>query len=361
MTPDIHFIDLDQEETDNTQPADLDGSLAEDSPKGPSRRKLPPFLNWHILFFAAVVVIILFIVFRFLNWGTFVNPDEHFGEDFVPEAETLDLILPPPNGRSNDTNGDGVVNMLVFGNAPFADDRDSKDSLANMIAEQTGANVYNCAISDSYLATVNNFYSGVDPCDAYSLYWLVILAATKVNDGYFLDAGNTLGEEAPAEAEEVWKFLYDLDMNTIDVVTIMYDAMDYLMGRPVYNDQNDTDIQRFTGNLEASIEVLQSAYPHIRIIVMSPTYAFALDENGEYMSSDMKAYDPKGQYVLSTYVIKEADSCSAWGVSFIDNLYGTVNEDNARDYLTDNLHLNTAGRKAVAERFTKAYLRYIED
>ena len=55
--------------------------------------------------------------------------------------------------------------------------------------------------------------------------------------------------------------------------------------------------------------MLQDIYPHIRIIVMSPPYAFSdqLDENGDYISSDITRY---GQDVLSTYVIKEYGSCA---------------------------------------------------
>ena len=47
-------------------------------------------------------------------------------------------------------------------------------------------------------------------------------------------------------------------------------------------------------------------------------------------------------------------------VTFVDNLYGTINEDNAEDYLTDHLHLNQEGRKKVAERFVYA-LNYFKD
>ena len=38
----------------------------------------------------------------------------------------------------------------------------------------------------------------------------------------------------------------------------------------------------------------------------------------------------------------------------MDNLYGTITEDQAPDYLSDHLHLNPAGRKKVAERFVNA-------
>ena len=62
--------------------------------------------------------------------------------------------------------------------------------------------------------------------------------------------------------------------------------------------------------------------------------------------------------VLSTYVIKEYTSCASRGVTFVDNLYGTITEDNAKEFLVDNLHLNVKGRKKVAERFSYALHYY---
>ena len=147
-----------------------------------------------------------------------------------------------------------------------------------------------------------------------------------------------------------------IDFDKVDIITIMYDATDYLLGHNMYNFDNPTDITQFAGNLEASIELLQTTYPHIRIIVMSPTYAFAVDENGKYVSSDIQRY---GQDVLSVYSIMEWNACASRSVTFVDHLYGTITEDNAKHYLTDNLHLNKAGRKKVTERFLYA-LRYFD-
>ena len=247
-------------------------------------------------------------------------------------------------------------NIVVFGNAPFADDRGSSDNLASLIAKETGATVYNCSISGSYLAAQHtNFDPTLAPMDAYCLYWLVNLAAGVPLDGYYNDAAKALGDKTPPEAEEVVNTLKTLDFNTIDTVAIMYDATDYLLGNAMYNDDNPTDPTQFTGNLEASIEILQRLYPQIRIIVMSPTYAYAIDEDGNYVSSDIYIYN--GRDVLSTYVIKECYSANLHSVSFMDNLYGSITEDNAKEYLTDNLHLNVKGRKLIAKRF-EYFLNY---
>ena len=81
----------------------------------------------------------------------------------------------------------------------------------------------------------------------------------------------------------------------------------------------------------------------------------AVDENGDYVSSDMYIYN--GRDVLSTYVIKECYSANIHSVSFMDNLYGSITEDNADEYLVDNLHLNVKGRKLIAKRF-EYFLNY---
>lgn len=75
-----------------------------------------------------------------------------------------------------DENGQMIINdasnIVVFGNAPFADDRDSSDNLANLIAKETDTTVYNCSISGSYLAAQQlNYDPTVAPMDAYCLYW----------------------------------------------------------------------------------------------------------------------------------------------------------------------------------------------
>ena len=313
------------------------------------------FLNVHVLFAIAIIAIVGTVGYRLTHWGQKITQEEIFKDGQGSYDDSWDSILP-----LTDQDGQMVItdasNIVVFGNAPFADDRDSSDSLANLIAKETGTNVYNCSISGSYLAAQQlNYDPTLAPMDAYCLYWLVNLAAGVPVDGYFTAAADALGDNTPPEAGEVINTLKTVDFNTIDTVAIMYDASDYLMGNPMYSDENPTDPTQFTGNLEASIEVLQNYYPNIRIIVMSPTYAYAVDENGDYVSSDMYIYNNRD--VLSTYVIKECYSANIHSVSFMDNLYGSVTEDNAREYLVDNLHLNVNGRKLLAKRF-EYFLNY---
>ena len=368
--PDIEIVDLENETVQDTDfgksdifddveeyPDDKyeENDWEEEEEDHPSPKGIRRFLNLHVLFALVLLVVVGLLGYRITHWGQRVSQSDIFKDGQGSYDDSWDSILP-----LTDENGKMIVNdasnIVVFGNAPFADDRGSSDNLASLIAKETGATVYNCSISGSYLAAQHtNFDPTLAPMDAYCLYWLVNLAAGVPLDGYYNDAAEALGDKTPPEAEEVVNTLKTLDFNTIDTVAIMYDATDYLMGNAMYNDDNPTDPTQFTGNLEASIEVLQSLYPQIRIIVMSPTYAYAIDEDGNYVSSDIYIYN--GRDVLSTYVIKECYSANLHSVSCRDNLYGSITEDNAKEYLTDNLHLNVKGRKLIAKRF-EYFLNY---
>lgn len=354
-----------QDETDSSEddPQDLwggedwslDPELEEEEQEESSGVKAALFRNkWHILFAAAVIAIICLVGYRILNYGVLKNLDDYDGS-------TGDEVFDAPfsleaAGGSRTEDPDGVTTIVAFGNAPFADDRDSADSLANLIGASTKATIYNVSVSGSYLAADGaTLSSSIAPLDAFNFYWLTTAFCLRNNDYIYQDIFQTLGDSLPPDGLEAYNTLLSIDFSTVDVIAIMYDGADYLAGHNMYSDDNDTDIQQFTGNLEAGIELIKQTYPDIRIIVMSPTYAYAVDEDGNYVSSDQYRYG--NQDVLSTYVIKEYESCYRQYVTFIDNLYGTVTEDNASDYLTDNIHLNLEGRKKVAERFIY-YLNY---
>lgn len=353
--PDLDIIDLENDETteiSSFQPPS-------ETEAGGKKKGVLSHINIHVVLLAVVIIFIVGIVYKIKTWGVFIDLEEIFKDGPGTYDDTFDVILPltDADGRPVYLDYGEDTSILVFGNAPFADDRDSEDNLANMIQEMTGATVYNCSVSGSYLAALSPTLRPEEtPMDIFNFYWLWLLASSEGLEDSFMRGMETLGDNAPPEAMEVYQTLKSIDLNTVDIITIMYDASDYLAGHEMYSDQNATDIVQFTGNLEAGIELIQANYPNIRIIVLSPTYAFGIDENGNYVSSDIQRY---GWDVLSTYVIKQYASCASRSVTFVDNLYGTIDEDNAKEYLTDNLHLNVEGRKKVAQRFVYA-LNYFQ-
>lgn len=315
-------------------------------------------INWHIVLLIVLLVSVIIIIYSIRNWGEKIDLSELFPEGNTPEqeiqVEVLDNILPNLDSEGSAAAADGVTNIVLFGNGSFAEDYGTVDNVANLIAEMTDANVYNCAVPNSHLAATNTSFSAdADAMDAFNLYWLSTLATI---DNYSpCEQALESSASLPTEAEQVFELMCDIDFSTIDVIGIMYDATDYLEGRPVFNPENHTDIQTYYGNLTASLELLQRYFPHIRIIVMSPTYAYAIDSDGNYVESDIYVYN---EFPLSTYSQMLEQSAANAGVSFVDNLYGTVNLYNANDYLIDNVKLNKDGKQKLAERFVYALQYY---
>lgn len=364
--PELDIIDLESESNledagYDVMPAPNQENLPTEGGRG-RKRSLLSRVNLHVIFLIVIVLFVAGIIYKVMTFGVHVDLSEIFKDGPGDYEDTFDTILPLIDADNNPvfTSYEDGATILAFGNAPFADDRDSEDSLINMMQKQTGANIYNCSVSGSYLATeLPDLNASECPWDIFNFYWLCTIAVgnNPLIDEEYKKGLEILGDTAPPEARQVYDTLKSVDMDSVDVLVVMYDGSDYLAGHKMYNDSDATDLTQFTGNLEAGIELLQFYYPNIRLIVLSPTYAYGLDEEGNYVSSDIQRY---GQDVLSTYVIKQYASCASRSVTFVDNLYGTINEDNAKKYLTDHLHLNIEGRKKVAERFAYA-LNYFRD
>lgn len=336
---------------------DFEDDSEEESVPGTGIRR---FLNLHVALVAVAVVVILICVSRLSNWGVQVDLDEIFKDGPGTYNNTFDEMLPLIDVNSQIVEQDSLDTILLLGNAPFADDRDSADSLASMIEEQTGATVYNCAVQNSYLTCLSDDGNFTDyPYDIFNLYNLSVISCGFDYSEPFNTAKDVLMAEGgyPEEGDYVYETLSTL--GPVDAIVIMYDATDYYMGNKMYGGYDENDVASFTGSLAASLELLRSFRPDSRIIVMSPTYAYAVDEEGNYVSSDQYTYGEED--VLSSYIIKQCETAHANSVSFIDHLYGTVTEDNAKDYLVDNVHLNVAGRALVAERLEYFLNYYIKD
>ncbi|MBQ8822327.1 MAG: SGNH/GDSL hydrolase family protein [Lachnospiraceae bacterium] len=353
---DLEIIDLDSELEEGTSQTEekTENKKKKAATPEPEEEERPDLMDiltgklGHIIFILIILIFVGLIVYKVWNWGTTVKSEydpNNISDEY--EIEVLDNFVPLINETDIVGVDDGKTTIVAFGNAPFSDDRDSEDNLARLIEEKTGATVINCAIPDTYLAFEGSSVESPESVmDIFNLYWLTTIACFDSDILYYYTEEQI--ESFPAEAVEVVEQLKTIDWETVDVITIMYDGSDYLDGREVYDIEHQTDIHTTYGNLCASIELFQQCYPYIRIIVMSPTYAFGIDDDGEYISSDIKIYN---EHPLSTYAGMMERGAYLHYVTYLDHIYGTVHEDNATQYLIDNIHLNLDGRHAVAERF----------
>lgn len=326
-------------ENDKKNPSENDLNNQQESPA-----KSGIHVNLHIVLIAAIFLIAIISAYRLYKWnkGVPLDTDTSDVDTSQFDVEPLDMILPMDSSLLAGREDDGVTTILCLGNNPFTDDR-SETGLASLITAKTGAVVYDCAFPNSSAACKYPVYNPEYTRDHFNLYYVTECFR---NNEFTAIASIANDEPDPIYAETV-EVMKTVDMDKVDVVLIMYDSTDYNQGTPSDNPDNPNDVTAFTGGLRTAINNIKNTWPYIRVFVMSPTYALYMDEDGKLhngTTTDM------GNGTLNHYVVKESDAAMDCGVSFIDNYFGTINEDNYKEYLSDHMHYNQAGREKLADR-----------
>ena len=294
----------------------------------------------HIIFLILIIVVFLFAVIKFLLWNrgeaSGYDPNEVTTEF---DVETLDYIQPMDSSRFKGIEDDGITSLLCLGNAPFADNK-GENGLAQTLAAKMNGVAYDGSFANSLQTAINYPYQESYPADAFSLYHVVEAICT----------GNyTLLDKAATDETQVdtINMLKSLDYKKIDMLVIMYDLSDYIFGRPLYNSLVKNDTATWTGSLNASLELIEATYPHIRTVVLSmPSGGATID--GTYIDGDTVNL---GNGTLPDYLNYQVGIAIENGVSFIDNYYGVINSENKNEYLINDYHLNEKGIQAIADRF----------
>lgn len=306
------------------------------------KKKKKQKFNIHLIIIGVMLLILIIMLIRLFIW----NKGEHSGynpnevtDEF--DTEALDYIQPLDPELLEGREDDGVTTILALGNDPFSDER-GKDGIAELVAQGLNATVHNGAFPGSTIATKYPEYSNSYPLDGLSLYWVVAALANQ-NFDLMNKVASDLGNPAATAAAET---LNSVDMDKVDVLTIMYDLQDYMGGRIVYDDTNENNINSCCGALNASIQLIEQTWPHIRIVVLSHPYGTFTAGDGTIVDGDR---DDLGNGTLTDYMGWEIQTCVSNGITFIDNYYGTITVDDT-DLLVDGFHLTQEGREKVADR-----------
>lgn len=310
------------------------------------RRKKRCRLNPHLILLAVILLIAAVSLIKLVIWniGTRSDYDPENLEDGF-DVEALDTIVPLPASALEGREDDGVTTILCLGNNPLTDE-DGENSFTSLLAKKTGAEVYHGGFPDSTIGTRYSVYNEEYPDDNFNLPHV----AGSIASGDFgrLEAAAALKED-PGYASSV-ETLRSLDYQNVDMIVLVYDAADYLARIPSDNPNDPYELSAYTGGLRTALEGLQQAYPHIRIVIMSHSFAQYVDENGEHHSG---GGTDLGNGALPHYLVKQVDVALSCKVSIIDNFYGSIHEDNFQKYLSDHIHLNDAGRNLLAERLAE--------
>lgn len=311
-------------------------------------------INIHAILLGFIVVIVGFSAYKLYQWNKGVPSDydpDYQTTDF--DVEALDMIIPLASNKLEGHEDDGLTTILCLGDDPFSLDQ-GEGGLAEQIAAKTNATVYNGSFTGTTIALRNPTFEDWYSIDAFSFYNV----AKSISSGDFEFMRNVIDYGYDETYLRSAEMLAALDMDTVDMICIMYDGRDYINKRTCENPNDPYDPITYTGALRSGIEAIQDAYPHIRIIVMSHSFCHNVNEENTYESGDRVDL---GNGTLSHYLQKELDVCMDCSVSFIDNFYGSVNEDNYQDYMTDYIHFNDAGRELLADRFVQCIFPDLAD
>lgn len=298
--------------------------------------------NFHYIFFIVVIALFLFAIIKFLLWSkgedSGYDPNE-ISTEF--DVETMDHIQPMDTSRFEGIEDDGITTILCLGNSPFADNK-GENGLAQTIAKKMNGVAYDGSFANTFQTMYNKTYQESYKPDGLSLYSI----ASAIASGDFSLVERVAATVGESEAETA-AMLKNLDYTTVDMLVIMYDLSDYLGNRPLYNQTDKNDVITWTGALNASLELIEEAYPHIRTVVLSmPACGATVD--GYYIDGDKLDL---GNGTIPDYLNYEMNVVLANGVSYIDNYYGVITVENKDEYLVDEYHLNEKGIEAIAERF----------
>lgn len=346
---DMNFIDedIEEKEADNTE----------------SKTKKKFRLNIHAVLIGAIFIFLAASVIKLVTWNKGITLNFDKNEDTSEfDVEILDEILPLASDGASGHTYDDETTILLLGNGTLAFTRFDENGFAQRIANAVGATVYNGAFPYVTLATQNLAMIEQNyPGDIYSLSYLADAACTgdfseldRITEIYYQDGNFT---------QDALRVLKSVDYDNLDVIIIMYDAQDYFKERAIENPKDSEERSTYMGSLRYAVNRFKEAFPYTRIIVSSMYYTTGTGSEGE-------TYDPdlvdKGHGTISNYIYTQLQTCADLSVTFLDNFYGTINQNNHAEYIdyeagADYIKLNDAGMQALADRIAYAVSKFPND
>ncbi len=329
---------------------DDEGDGAENEGGGGGRRHLP---GLRMLLFLAIIAVVAIAGIRLYIWNNGVKYTVDPSEASKYDTEAMDNFVPLSDTLKGSHKYDDTTTILCLGNSPFS------DNAANGLAEQITAavtptdkkvTVINAAFPDSTVAQKNgNFDEAAYPQDVYALPFITDAICSQNYDQLSKVTKDTRAGDTTTLA--ALKALQSTDMSQVDDICIFYDASDYYEQRVGTNPGDAMERCSTSGALRTAITELQTKYPYIRIIVMSPYY---MQKNGDNGKPVDPAVTDLGNGNLAHYVELEAGVSNDMSVSIVDNYYGSITPDNYTSYFGNDGKLNAKAYELLGKRFAEA-------
>lgn len=314
------------------------------------KSKIPRWVHFAVL--GVIVVIVLYYVFQIVKWNRSSIELKESDEKNIA-AELQDFITYRSDEQKAGHKDDGQETILMVGNDAITHDL-GDTGIAAQIEKASGAK---CIAAGFPETTVARSANGNDPLDAFC-FPSVIDAITSGDYSKLHEA--TSAVDNASLFEDSIKTLEDVDFDKIDTLVIYYNAQDLLKGRIGRNPDNQFDEVTYNGALATGIKKIQEKFPYMRIVGMTVTFCYGFDKDGNVVAGDKLEL---GNGDLFQYYLGMMTVCSEAenpGVSVVDNYNGDISEENSKDLLVDNIHVNAECNKNIAEHFAEVYKNIVD-
>ena len=242
-------------------------------------------------------------------------------QEYLPKQAISNQVADASISDNNlSENKEDKIQIVVFGDSIWGDGRGT-DGISEQVMEQMNVQIYNCAIGGT-TAAVDGESTNRDEWTSRSFNGMVYIARDMIDED----------EVIPNDA--ACKVIKNVDFNEIDYVIVSYGLNDYFSDIPIYP-QTYYDMTSYVGALRHGIHKLKKSYPHLEIILTSPTYCEWFKgerqfELGAYVEAARGVAEEMDAYLLDMY--------HAFG----------KNPEEKMEYLSDGVHLNSEGRRLYA-------------
>lgn len=238
------------------------------------------------------------------------------------------------------------VQLVTFGDSVFGEIRDDT-AIPAQLASLMDVSCYNAAFGGTRMARADREHRLDYAKDSLSM---VGLMKSVQADDFGVQQTVRIRESNTEYFEETVDGLAAIDFSEVELILIQQGLNDYYSGTAIRNESNPYDEYTFTGALRTSLSILQTKYPDIRIVLVTPTYTWYVQELLTCEELNM------GYGVMEDYVQAEFEVAEEFGVEVIDLYHDFLPHEKWSDwelYTRDGLHPNEAGRKLIAERIAE--------
>ena len=248
----------------------------------------------------------------------------------------------------NELSGKVIVNL---GDSIFGNFRPPKD-VSTFLAEQTGATVYNGGFGGSRMSRNDAVR---DPLSMHSLADAIVTGDWSRQEASMRTVNEWCENRVCREYfPKTVELLKSIDFNQVDIVTIAHGTNDFTAECPVFDPADPTGVHSFSGALIHSIETLRAAYPHLELVICTPTWRCWLNDELEVIDT-AESRVLVGQK-LTDIVQAARDIAARYGLFCIDNYTNSGLCMETRHICfagKDGTHPVEAGRRMIADNMAR--------